>query len=142
MAEVENLVLDILRRLQSDMADLKHGQRSIRDELIGVRQQLHVMQGDIMSNVEKVSIALTQEMAAFVRHTVESGEYASNGEIIREALMEWKKRRDAEKSETETLRTLWQEGIDSGPGRFETIEDIIKEAKRRQKLFGFDTAGM
>ena len=68
-----------------------------------------------MTNVEKVSIALTQEMAAFVRQTVESGEYASNGEIIREALIEWKKRRDAETSKTETLRSLSLEGIDSGP---------------------------
>ena len=84
-----------------------------------------------MANVEKVSVALTQEMAAFVRQTVESGEYASNSEIIREALMEWKERKDAEASKAEALRSLWQEGIDSGPGRFETIEEIIKEAKRR-----------
>ncbi len=35
MAEVENLVVDILRRLQGDMADLKQGQCSIREELIG-----------------------------------------------------------------------------------------------------------
>ena len=84
-----------------------------------------------MANVEKVSVALTQEMAAFVRQTVESGEYASNSEIIREALMEWKERKDAEASKVEALRSLWQEGIDSGPGRFETIEEIIKEAKRR-----------
>ncbi len=34
MPEVENLVLDILRRMQGDMADLKQGQRSIREELI------------------------------------------------------------------------------------------------------------
>jgi len=55
MAEVENLVLDILRRLQSDMADLKQGQRSIRDELIGVRQQLHVMQGDNLRSDQEVA---------------------------------------------------------------------------------------
>ena len=68
-----------------------------------------------MANVEKVSIALTEEMAAFVRQTVESGEYASH-----------------ETSKAEALRVLGQEGIDSGPGQFETMEDIIKEAKRRQ----------
>jgi antitoxin ParD1/3/4 len=39
-----------------------------------------------MPNVEKVSIALTPEMAAVVRQAVESGEYASNSEIVREAL--------------------------------------------------------
>ena len=60
MAEVENLVLDILRRLQSDMADLKHSQRSIRDELIGVRQQLHVMQGDNLRSEQEVAGILVQ----------------------------------------------------------------------------------
>ena len=55
MVEVENLVLDILRRLQSDMADLKQGQRSIRDELIGVRQQLHVMQGDSLRREQEIA---------------------------------------------------------------------------------------
>ena len=85
-----------------------------------------------MANVEKVSIALDEEMAAFIRQTVESGEYASQSEIIWEALREWKERKDAEASKAEALRALWQEGIDSGPGQFETMEDIIKEAKRRQ----------
>ena len=60
MAEVEHLVLDILRRLQSDMADLKHSQRSIRDELIGVRQQLHVMQGDNLRSEQEVAGILVQ----------------------------------------------------------------------------------
>ena len=60
MAEVENLVLDILRRLQSDIADLKQGQRSIRDELIGVRQQLHVMQGDNLRREQEVAGILVQ----------------------------------------------------------------------------------
>ena len=60
MAEIENLVLDILRRLQSDMTDLKHGQRSIRDELIGVRQQLHVMQWDNLRSEQEVAGILVQ----------------------------------------------------------------------------------
>jgi hypothetical protein len=55
MAEVENLVLDILRRLQSGMADLKQGQRLIRDELIGVRQQLHAMQGDGLRREQEIA---------------------------------------------------------------------------------------
>jgi len=48
MAETESLVLEILRRLQADMSDLKQGQRSIREELISVRQHLHAMQGDLL----------------------------------------------------------------------------------------------
>ncbi|MBD2488416.1 type II toxin-antitoxin system ParD family antitoxin [Aulosira sp. FACHB-615] len=46
-----------------------------------------------MPNVEKISVALTPEMAALVRNAVESGEYASSSEVIREALREWKQKR-------------------------------------------------
>lgn len=55
MAETDNLVLEILRRLQADMADLKQGQRSLRDELIGVRQQLHAMQGDTLRQEQDIA---------------------------------------------------------------------------------------
>ena len=48
MAETENFVVEILRRLRADISELKQGQRSIREEIIGVRQQLHTMQGDIL----------------------------------------------------------------------------------------------
>ena len=41
-----------------------------------------------MPNVEKISIALTPEMVALVRDAVESGEYATCSEVIREALRE------------------------------------------------------
>ncbi len=60
MAEVENLVLDILRRMQGDMADLKQGQRSIREELISLRQQLHIMQGDDLRREQEVAGILVQ----------------------------------------------------------------------------------
>lgn len=38
-----------------------------------------------MASVEKISIALTQDMALDMRRAVESGEYASNSEVIRDA---------------------------------------------------------
>ncbi len=41
-----------------------------------------------MSTVERISITLPTAMAASLRHTVESGQYASVSEIIREALRE------------------------------------------------------
>jgi hypothetical protein len=37
------------------MADLKQGQRSIRDELIGVRQQLHAMHGDSLRREQEIA---------------------------------------------------------------------------------------
>ena len=84
-----------------------------------------------MPNVEKVSIALTPEMAAVVRQAVESGDYASNSEIVREALRDWKLKRALQQQEVEELRHLWQEGLHSGPSRFAGMADLKAEARRR-----------
>lgn len=84
-----------------------------------------------MANVEKVSIALTPEMLAVVREAVESGEYASSSEVVREALRDWKRRRALEMKEVEDLRRLWGEGLASGPGRFADMAAIKAEARRR-----------
>jgi antitoxin ParD1/3/4 len=83
------------------------------------------------SNVSKVSVALTHEMAELVRQAVDSGEYATGSEVIREALREWKLRRKLQLLEKEELRRLWAEGLASGPGRFESIEAIKREGRRQ-----------
>ena len=57
---------------------------------------------------------LTPEMASFVRRAVSAGEYASTSEAIREAVREWKERRDLLGYTVEELRELVQQGIDSG----------------------------
>jgi antitoxin ParD1/3/4 len=68
-----------------------------------------------MANVEKLSVALTPDMAAEVRAAVEGGDYGSVSEVVRDALRNWSLRRKIETLETEDLRRLIQEGIDSGP---------------------------
>lgn len=84
-----------------------------------------------MSNVEKLSIALTPEMARLVRGAVESGEYASNSEVVREALRAWEQRRALQQQDVEELRRLWGEGLASSPGGFHDIAAIKAEARRR-----------
>jgi antitoxin ParD1/3/4 len=84
-----------------------------------------------MSHVSKVSIALTPEMNTLVRQAVESGEYASTSEVVREALREWKLRRSVKQFEKEELQRLWAEGIASGPGQLGSIDAIKREARRR-----------
>ena len=69
-----------------------------------------------MANVEKVSVALTPDMVAEVRAAVEGGDYGSISEVVRDALRDWRLRRKIESLETEELRRLIAEGIDSGPG--------------------------
>ncbi len=45
-----------------------------------------------MQNVERLSITLPAEMAQLVRAKVAEGQYASNSEVIREALRGWQER--------------------------------------------------
>ncbi len=68
-----------------------------------------------MGNVEKISVALTAEMASMMREAVETGEYASASEVMREALRDWKLRRSQRRLAVEELRNLWDEGLASGP---------------------------
>ena len=82
-----------------------------------------------MPNVEKISIASTAEMAATVRDAVNSGEYVSTSEVVREALREWKLRHKFRREEIEELRKAWQDGLHSGPGRFADIDAVKAESK-------------
>ncbi|PZN71754.1 MAG: type II toxin-antitoxin system ParD family antitoxin [Candidatus Methylumidiphilus alinenensis] len=83
-----------------------------------------------MSSVEKFNIALTPDIAATVRQAVESGDYASTGEVVRDALQDWKiKRQLHEQCDLELLK-LWQEGIESGSAGILDMEEIKREARR------------
>ncbi len=82
-------------------------------------------------SVEKLSIALTSEMAAMVRAAVASGAYASTSEVIREALRGWQMQQGQRAAAVQKLRALIQEGMDSGPARYLDIEEIKHEARRR-----------
>jgi antitoxin ParD1/3/4 len=82
----------------------------------GGKLAYHGTQGEwAMANVEKISVALTPEMAAMMREVVDAGEYASASEVMRQALREWKDRRTQREQAIEELRRLWDRGIASGP---------------------------
>ena len=84
-----------------------------------------------MPNVEKMSIALTPDLALLVQQAVENDGYASASEVIREALRDWRAKRSLRQQHIEEIRSLWREGIESGPGRFSDMGEIIREAERR-----------
>ena len=84
-----------------------------------------------MPTVEKLSIALTQEMAKEIRMAVKNGEYASSSEVIREALRDWHRKRAFQDQEIEELRSLWREGVKSGKGRYGSMEEIKQAARKR-----------
>ena len=84
-----------------------------------------------MPHVEKMSIALTPELAAAVRAAVANGEYVSSSEVVREALRDWQLRRALHQKKLEDLRRLWQEGIESGNGTLADMQAIKTEARGR-----------
>ena len=84
-----------------------------------------------MAVVETFRIALTPEFAGLVREAVASGEYASESDVIRDALSSWKAARGPHELDAQAVRRLWQEGIESGPGRFADLDAIKREARRR-----------
>lgn len=76
-----------------------------------------------MAHAEKLSIALTPEMVALLRDAVETGDYASVSEVVREALRDWKAKR--------LFGQLWDEGLASGRAEADETIDDIKAAARR-----------
>jgi antitoxin ParD1/3/4 len=64
-----------------------------------------------MPGVEKISIALPPEMVASIRKAVETGEYASSSEVVRDALHEWTLTRDLRQQSLGELRTLWRQAL-------------------------------
>ena len=69
-----------------------------------------------MPAIERMTITMPVELAETLRKTVAGGEYASTSEVVREALREWTRRRDAERQDLEALRAAIRAGLDSGPG--------------------------
>lgn len=86
---------------------------------------------NVMSNVEKMTIALTPEMAGFIRDSVDAGRYASTSEAVREEVREWQARRDLLGYSIEELRALVQEGLDEGdPLEADDVFSDIREVLR------------
>lgn len=89
-----------------------------------------------MPAVERMSVALTPEMAALVRNAVEDGAYASVSEVFRDALRHWKYREQARHAEVEEMRRLWHEADQDGPAKLltrEVFEQIKADGRKRLK---------
>ncbi len=84
-----------------------------------------------MSQVEKISIALTKPQINILKNAVNTGEYASTSEIIREALRDWELKQQLRRDDISRLRQAWDEGVASGTPREIDFEKIKAEGKRR-----------
>jgi antitoxin ParD1/3/4 len=84
-----------------------------------------------MPNIEKVSIALTGEQIAALRAVVNSGEYATTSEVVREAIRDWQLKRELQQGDLRHLRQLWDKGIASGSAGELDMTALRRDARAR-----------
>jgi antitoxin ParD1/3/4 len=89
----------------------------------------------LMPTIEKLSIALPEEMAALIRSAVDQGEYSSNSEVIRDALRDWTHKRNLRQQGLADIRRQWlaavaddSEGLDPDPV-FDRLEQKYAQSK-------------
>ena len=78
---------------------------------------------------KNTSVALGDPFIQFARRKVESGEFATTSEVVREAM----RRYIAEDVQLQALRAAIQEGIDSGPPEPFDFDAFRKEMRASYK---------
>jgi antitoxin ParD1/3/4 len=92
-----------------------------------------------MPSVEKISIALPPEIVAQLRQAVDTGEYASSSEVVRDALRDWTHKRQLQQNGVAELRQLWQQArADNSPGL--PADPILDQLERKYQALA-DAAG-
>jgi len=84
-----------------------------------------------MSDIQKISVALTGEQIAALKAAVKTGEYATTSEIVREAIRDWQFKRELRQEDIKRLRQLWDEGLASGPAMPVDFDEVRREGRRR-----------
>jgi len=102
------------------------------------------------SKVQKISIALPKEMIADIRYAVDSGQYATTSEVIREAVREWRgkprelpERVRVPKTKEEFLRRIRKSIASAERGDVKPAEEVFTrlEAKYRAMAAAQKRAG-
>ena len=86
-----------------------------------------------MPDIQKVSVALTGEQINALKAAVETGEYATTSEIVREAIRDWQFKRKLRQEDVKRLRKMWKQGKASGPAKPLALDELRREARKRLK---------
>jgi antitoxin ParD1/3/4 len=79
-----------------------------------------------------LTISLSPQQLARLNKAVESGAYATNSEVIREALRLWEQREEIRELELARLKQAYEEGLASG----EPVDGDEAFARIRANVFG------
>jgi len=86
-----------------------------------------------MPDIQKVSVALTGEQINALKAAVETGEYATTSEIVREAIRDWQFKRELRQEDVKRLRKMWKQGKASGPAKPLAFDELRRDARKRLK---------
>jgi antitoxin ParD1/3/4 len=84
-----------------------------------------------MPDVKKISVAVTGEQIVALKAAVETGEYATTSEIVREAIRDWQFKRELRDEDLRRLRQLWDQGKASGAATPADFGAARRDAKKR-----------
>lgn len=84
--------------------------------------------------LERMTITMPSEMASVVQAVVDSGDYATVSEVIREAVREWQAKRVSQQQQLRALKNDIQKGLaDLEAGRLKDF-DVDRITARGRKL--------
>ena len=88
------------------------------------------------SNIERMTVTVTPEMALAMRTALDEGAYASGSEIIREALRDWQHKRRLQETQLEAVRAdIATADRDVAEGRVHAFDadKIIRKGHKKSK---------
>ena len=95
-----------------------------------------------MSTIERVTITIPSEMVTTLKAAVEGGEYASTSEVVREALRDWKAKRETQLQDLTDLKADIDKGLaDLAAGRITDFSADRIIARGRTLLAARSTSG-
>jgi antitoxin ParD1/3/4 len=95
-----------------------------------------------MDQAEKISITITSDMLRTIRKSVESGEYASTSEVLRDAMRVWQRQRQEDAERLAAIRARIERSFDDPRppvrleeafGRIEKLHAAAVKTRRRRR---------
>jgi antitoxin ParD1/3/4 len=86
--------------------------------------------------MKTLTISLSPQQISRLQGAVESGSYASNSEVVRDALRLWEQREEIRQLEIVRLKRAYDEGMASGEGREIDRRHFLGEMKAEARKRG------
>ncbi|WP_425504191.1 type II toxin-antitoxin system ParD family antitoxin [Roseibium litorale] len=88
------------------------------------------------TSMKTLTVSLSEHQVEQLQGAVQSGLYASNSEVVRDALRLWEQRQELRKLELARLKRAYEEGLASGEGRSVDADTLLAELKAEARSRG------